>query len=110
MTKCLIADYVIRKLSHYGIRGTTLRWIQDFLTNRTQQVVGNGYSSSPSQVTSGVPQGSILGPLHFICYINDLHKEVNSTVKLYADDVSFYSNTYTIADHEMLQKDLARYY
>ena len=94
------------KLAHYGIRGTTLRWIQDFLTNRTQQVVVNGCSSSPSQVTSGVPQGSVLGPLLFICYINDLPKEVNSAVKLYADDVLLYRAIHSIADHDMLQKDL----
>ena len=87
------------KLTHYGIKGTTLRWIQDFLTNRTQQVVVNGCSSSPSQVISGVPQGSVLGPLLFICYINDLPKEVNSTVKLYRA-------IHSIADHDMIQKDL----
>ena len=61
------------KLSHYGIRGTVLRWIQDFLANRTQQVIINGHSSSRSYVTSWVPQGSVLGPLLFICYINDLY-------------------------------------
>ena len=69
------------KLSYYSIKGTTLSWIQDFLANRTQQVVINGHNSSLSQVTSGVPQGSVSGPLLFICNINDLPKEVNSTVK-----------------------------
>ena len=94
------------KLTYYGIKGTTLRWIQDFLTNRIQQVVVNGCSSIPSQVISGVPQGSVLGLLLFICYINDLPKEVNSTVKLYADDVLLYRAIHSIADHDMLQKDL----
>ena len=59
-----------------------------------------------SQVTSGVPQGSVLGPLLFICYINDLPKEVNSAVKLYADDVLLYRAIHSIADRDMLQKDL----
>ena len=87
-------------------QGKTLRWIQDFLANRTQQVVINGHGSSRSYVTSGVPQGSVLGPLLFICYINDLPKEVKSTLKLYADDVLFYRIIRSINDCEMLQKDL----
>ena len=55
------------KLSYYGIRGATLSWIQDFLANRTQQVIIDGHSSSLSQVTLGVPQRSVLGLLLFIC-------------------------------------------
>ena len=89
------------KLSHYGIRGNTLRWIQDFLANRTQQVVINGHGSSRSYVTSGVPQGSVLGPLLFI---NDLPKEVKSTLKLYADDVLFYRIIRSIYDCECYKR------
>ena len=66
-------------------------------------MVTNGHNSSLSQVTSGVPQGYVLGPLLFICYINDLPKEVNCTVKLYADNVLLYRAIHSVADYEMLQ-------
>ena len=56
---------LLRKLDHYGIRGTTLNWIQNFLTNRTQKLVVDGSSSESARVKSGVPQGTVLGPLLF---------------------------------------------
>ena len=76
------------------------------LTNRTQQVIISGYSSSPSNVISGVPQGTVLGPLLSLCYINDLPSNVKSTVKLYADDVVLYRAVHSDADHDILQQDL----
>ena len=94
------------ELSYYGIRNATLNWIQNFLTNRTQQVIISGYSSSPSNVISGVPQGTALGPLLFLCYINDLPSYVKSTVKLYADDVVLYRAIHSDADHDILREDL----
>ena len=77
------------KLSHYGIRGGTLFWIENFLTGRSQQVIVNGCSSNPTNVMSGVPWGTVLTPLlyMFLCYINDLPKNVSSKVRLYAGDV-----------------------
>jgi len=62
-----------------------LKWIENFLTKRTQQVVVNVEYSQPSSVTSGMPQGSVLGPLLFICYINDIVQNILSKIRLYAD-------------------------
>ena len=75
------------KLSFYGIRGDTLSWIRNFLIGRHQKVTINGCSSNCTTVTSGVPQGTALAPLLFLCYINDLPENLISKVKLYADDV-----------------------
>ena len=81
---------LLHKLDHYGIRGTTLNWIQNFLTNRTQKVVVDGSSSESARVRSGVPQGTVLGPLLFLTYINDLPSTVSSQVRLFADDCLLY--------------------
>jgi len=94
------------KLAHYGIHGPILEWIKDFLTNRSQQVVLNNTTSSSINVLSGVPQGSVLGPLLFLLYINDLPSSVSSSVKLYADDTLIYRIINTTEDISMLQRDL----
>jgi len=79
------------KLNHYGIRGPLLKWLESFLTNCSQHVILNNHSSHETSVLSGVPQGTILGPLLFLLYINDLPQCVRKRIKLYADDFLLYS-------------------
>ena len=84
-------EHLAVKLKHYGISGTILTWITSFLSNRSQQVQIKGVRSDPAPVTSGVPQGSVLGPLLFLVYINDMPSKVQSTTtstRLFADDSS----------------------
>ena len=83
-----------------------LNWTKAFLTGRSQKVSVNGVHSSPIHVTSGVPQGSVLGQTLFLLYINDINNQVNSTVRLFADDSLLYRPIWSLKDHEILQKDL----
>ena len=79
------------KLRQNGISGELLNTLADFLNNRTQRVILNGQYSSWAKVEAGVPQGSILGPLLFLIYINDLSENLASNPKLFADDTSLFS-------------------
>ena len=87
-------DGIIFKLEQNGISGKLHKLLHDFLVNRKQRVVLNGQVSSWSNVKAGVPQGSILGPLLFLIYINDLPKGLSSNAKLFADDTSLFSVIY----------------
>ena len=83
--------HLIYKLSKYGITNQVLQWIEAFLNQRTQKVIVKGMASEPFNVTSGVPQGSVLGPILFLLFINDLPLEVVSPVSLFADDSKIFS-------------------
>ena len=95
-----------RKMAYYGIQGTTLYWVMDFLHGRKQQVVIDGETSSPAEVTSGVPQGTVLGPTLFLIYINDIAENIKSNIRLFADDCVVYRQIDSTQDHVILQEDL----
>ena len=97
---------LLLKLHHYGIRGTTQQWIAHFLQGRDQKVILNGQSSNSAPVHSGVPQGTVLGPILFLVYINDLPNCVQSHCRLFADDCIIYRNIENEADANTLQQDL----
>ena len=102
---------LLLKLECLGIHGNLLNWFRSYLTDRSQRVVINGHYSEWLPVLSGVPQGSILGPLLFILYIKNLHSLVkSSSLKIYADDVALYAAVSSYQDCVNLQDDLARIY
>ena len=81
---------IIFKLKQIGIRGVLLEWFRDYLQNRLQRVVIRGQNSDWGEIKAGVPQGSVLGPLLFLIYINDIVNGVNSNIRLFADDTTLY--------------------
>ena len=99
---------LLLKLERYGIHGNLLSWMESFLTKRVQTVICEGATSTSSPVTSGVPQGSVLGPLLFLTYINDLPNGLASTVKLFADDTLLYGVVVDDSDCDNLQDDLIK--
>ena len=103
---------LLSKLYHYGIRGVANKWFSSYLSNRFQKVSLNGVSSSQLPVTCGVPQGSILGPLLFLIYINDMHFAMQfSTTYHFADDTNLlYSCTSLKVLRKRLNNDLALLY
>ena len=99
---------LVKKLELYGVRGNNLKWCRDYLHLRNQTTLANNTFSSCSTITCGVPQGSVLGPLFFILYVNDVQHVIrNSTVQLYADDTVIHAEGVTAkAAAESLQSDL----
>ena len=81
---------MFHKLKIIGIHGRLLDWFMDYLSDRYQVVVVRGQSSEKGLIKAGVPQGSVLGPLLFLIYINDLMENIMSNIKLFADDTSLY--------------------
>ena len=97
---------LLNKLNYYGIRSNTLQWIYSFLHDRKQLVLLEGVKSSTATVDSEVPQGTVLGPLLFLVYINDLPENLHSSAKLFADDCLLYREVNTTSDTNKLQEDL----
>jgi hypothetical protein len=97
---------LLHKLPSFGISDSLVNWISSFLSNRRQKVVVKGEHSSWSNVTSGIPQGSVLGPLLFVLYINDLPDVVDASILLFADDTKIYKEIITIEDQESIQNNI----
>ena len=97
---------LILKLRQVGIRGKIIEWIQEYLNHTRQRVILKNSVSQWLPVTSGVPQGSILGPILFLIYVNDLPDYVSNTTKMFADDTKAYSTIDSKDDCHILQKDL----
>ena len=100
---------LIDKLEGIGLNSYIIAWLSDYLTSRKQRVVIDGSISSSTEVLSGVPQGSILGPLLFLIYINgitDVELAPGSRLVLYADDVLIYSAVSCLSDYQLLQGDI----
>ncbi|CAM4495757.1 unnamed protein product [Caretta caretta] len=99
---------ILSKVSCHGIRGKILSWIGNWLKDRKQRVGINGQFSEWRVVKNGVPQGSVLGPVLFNMFINDLEKGVNSKVAKCADDTKLLKTVKSQADCDELQKDLSK--
>ena len=97
---------LLMKLRHYGVRGHLHDWISSFLLGCTQCVVLDGQSSAATTVSSGVPQGTVLQPLLFLLFMNDLQSVVSSTTRLFADDCLLYRRIRTTEDQAILQRGL----
>ncbi len=92
-------NILLTKLEYYGIRGIALEWFRSYLSHRTQYVDYKSVNSSSLEISCGVPQGSVLGPLLFIIYTNDLpHSLIHSKCILFADDTTVYSSSPNIKD------------
>ena len=97
---------LLNKLKFYSVRGPLLQWISSWLTKRQQRVIVDSEASNATPVKSGVPQGTVLGPLMFLVYINYINENITSSVKLFADDCVIYNTTRcrTTTVQEDLQK------
>ena len=93
---------LLKKIESYGIKGDILKWIGSFLSNRKQRVKVEGSMSRWIPVTSGIPQGSVLGPILFVLFINDMPSGIKNTCKLFADDAKIFCNPLkTLLQHDI---------
>ena len=98
----------LMKLYAYGFRGRLCRWIREFIKDRHQRVVVCGSASDWQSVTSEIPQGSVLGPILFLIFINDLPDAIDCCIKLFADDAKIYAQVYSIEQGKDLQSNIKR--
>lgn len=99
---------LIKKLEAHGIGGNVLKWIKEWLKNRRQKVCIDGEASDWAPVTSGVPQGSVLGPVLFLIYINDIDDNLVSIIKKFADDTKMCKSVSSAEGVQNLRDDLAK--
>ena len=97
---------LLKKVKVHGLQGNLAKWIGSFLTGRKQRVVVNGKESSWASVVSGIPQGSVLGPILFVIYINDLPDNLKGHAEMFADDTKVYAHIKDPQDGSILQRDL----
>lgn len=97
---------LINKVKAHGITGNLVSWIEDWLSDRKQRVVINGKSSDWTNVSSGVPQGSVLGPILFIIYINDIDENIKCKISKFADDTKIANRADSETQRHLLQSDL----
>ena len=97
---------LLYKLEKIGVRGNLLTWFQSYLTDRKLRVVINGQTSKCYDINAGVPQGSVLGPLLFLIYSNDIVENITSHISLFADDTSLYTTVESSHDIDTLNADL----
>lgn len=101
---------LVQKLSKFNINPKVISWIAEYLRERRQYVVVSGAASTIADVTSGVPQGSVLGPLLFLLYINDINENVTSCMRMFADDCVLYKKITCESDNQIVQNDLDAIY
>ena len=93
MVGCLVPrGRLLTKIANSGVDSRVVVWIREFLLGRMQRVMVGGQLSAEVRVTSGVPQGSVLGPLLFLAYLNDIWRNMESTIRLFADDCHLQKN------------------
>lgn len=97
---------LLKKISAMGIHGSLLRWCESYLLGRSQLVMIRGYTSRSKLIPTGVPQGSHLGPLFFLVFINDLTAKINCSFKMYADDLKLYMRIKTADDATFFQYEI----
>ena len=101
-------DGLLFKIQQLGIVGKLFDWIKAYVSGRHQKVVLNGFQSNTRRVTAGVPQGSILGPLLFLIYVNDITENMECIINLFADDTSVQQRINNVASFEIVNRDLQR--
>ena len=102
----ILHQRLLSKVHAYGIKGKIYEWIRNFLLNRRQRVFLNNSKSTWSEVISSVPQGSVLGPILFMLYINDLPDVISCASKFFADDTKLYRSVDSYGDSNAIQIDL----